>query len=78
MQKAIQRMRILQYCEEHGSITNQNAYAMGINSPTKRISEMREMGFDVKTEWECNIHEDGTKVRFKRYSIKQPRVNTNG
>lgn len=72
MDKAIQRTKILRYCEEHGSITNQNSFSLGINSPTKRISEMREMGYDVQTEWEHNIKDDGTKVRFKRYFIKEP------
>jgi len=72
MDRAIQRNKILRHCKEHGSITNQNSFALGINSPTKRISEMRTMGYDVRTEWEENINDEGRKVRFKRYFIKEP------
>ena len=35
-----QRMKIVNFCKAHGSITVREAFSLGINSPTKRISEL--------------------------------------
>ena len=71
MDKATQKHKILQYCAEHGSITVRDAVVkLNINSPTKRISELRKAGYDVQTFDEEKIKEDGTAVRFRRYFIK--------
>ena len=50
MDKATQRLKILRYCAEHGSITVREASVkLDINSPTKRISELRLSGrYDVR------------------------------
>ena len=71
MGKATQRTRILNYCVEHGSITIREAFErLSINSPSKRISEMRLSGsYDVKSEVESRIKESGDVVRYKRYFI---------
>lgn len=43
MDKATQRAKIFEYCQKHGSITVRDAFnTLSINSPTKRISEMRK------------------------------------
>ena len=69
--KATQRMKILAYCLENGSITVRDAVVkLGINSPTKRISEMRHCGYDVQTVEETRIKDNGEKVRYNRYFIK--------
>ena len=71
--RIIQRGKILQYCAEHGSITNREANLyLDINSPTKRISELKNSGCDVQTEWEERINSSGNKVRYKRYYITEP------
>jgi predicted ArsR family transcriptional regulator len=65
--KATQRMKILQYCEEHGSITIREAFErLFINSPSKRISEMRHsQDYDVQTE----VVKPEGKRGYKRYYI---------
>jgi hypothetical protein len=69
--KATQRAKILAYCKEHGSITIRDAFEkLDINSPSKRISEMRHGGYDVQSIEEERVKEDGSTVRFKRYFIK--------
>lgn len=74
MNKANQRMRIFEYCREHGSITIREASdILQMNSPTKRISELRELGYEVQTEWEERINSHGEKKRYKRYFISEPR-----
>lgn len=66
MDKATQRSKILAYCAEHGSITVREAFTeLGINSPTKRISEIRNCGDYTVTVVE---ERNGTK-RWNRYFI---------
>lgn len=74
MDKLTQRQKILAYCKEHGSITVREAFEkLNINSPTKRISEMREVGYEVDTTTEYREKEDGSKTFFTRYFIGPPR-----
>ena len=77
MDKATQRAKILAYCKEHGSITVREACVnLDINSPTKRISEMRlSPDYDVQSIEETREKDNGSTVRFKRYFIKQVGVS---
>lgn len=73
MNKATQKMHILNYCAENGSITIRDAFEkLHINSPSKRISELRQAGYDVQCETERRINSAGNEVRFKRYYIYEP------
>jgi hypothetical protein len=68
-----QRRKILQYCEEHGSITIRDAFEkLFINSPSKRISEMRLSGYNVDFVVEKRTNAAGKEVRYKRYFISEP------
>ena len=70
MDKVIQRAKILAYCKEHGSITVRDAFTkLNINSPTKRISELRQAGYDVQTFDESRVKDSGETVRYTRYFI---------
>lgn len=70
MDKATQRSKILNYCAEHGSITIREAFErLNINSPSKRISEMRLGGYDVQSITEVREKDNGETVRYKRYFI---------
>lgn len=70
MDKATQKGKILQYCAEHGSITVREAFEkLNINSPTKRISELKASGYDVRTFDEVRTRENGETVKFRRYFI---------
>lgn len=70
--KATQRAKILAYCIKHGSITIREAFEnLHINSPSKRISEMRHSPlFEVESVDEVKVKDDGEIVRYKRYFIK--------
>jgi hypothetical protein len=71
MDKTTQRGKILAYCKEHGSITIREAFEkLHINSPSKRISEMRLGGYDVQAIEEVKVKDSGETVRYKRYFIK--------
>jgi hypothetical protein len=73
MDKATQIAKILNYCKEHGSITVRDAaVTLEINSPTKRISEMRLSGvYDVQDIQETRVKDSGETVRYKRYFIRE-------
>ena len=71
MNPATQKGKILGYCAEHGSITIRDAFEkLHINSPSKRISELRNSGlYDVKSVDETRMNAEGVEVKFKRYFI---------
>lgn len=71
MDNATQRMKILEYCLNHGSITVREAFEeLHINSPTKRISEMRKSGlYHVDTLEEKRTDANGVTKRWLRYYI---------
>lgn len=74
MNTATQRSKILAYCKEHGSITVRDACVkLHINSPTKRFSELKFAGYEVKTVDEIKEKDDGSTVRYNRYYINAPR-----
>ena len=72
MNPATQKGKILGYCAEHGSITIRDAFEkLHINSPSKRISELRKSGcYDVQAITETKVNAAGEEVRFKRYFIR--------
>lgn len=76
MDKATQKAKILAYCKEHGSITVRDmSVKLDINSPTKRISELRLSGlYDVQTIEETRAKDNGKTVRYNRYFIKRREV----
>lgn len=73
MDKATQRAKILAYCEEHGSITIREAFTkLNINSPSKRISELRNSAYyTVDSIDESKTDEEGNTTRWKRYFINE-------
>lgn len=77
MDNSTQRAKIIAFCKQHGSITVRDAFTkLNINSPTKRISEIRYDGIHaVRDIEESCIDEDGSKVRWKRYFISEGVAN---
>lgn len=73
MNAATQKAKIVNYCAEHGSITIREAFTkLNINSPSKRISELRKSPFySVESIEESRVDEDGNTQRWKRYFIKE-------
>lgn len=71
MNPETQKGKILEYCAVHGSITVREAFErLNINSPTKRISELRRAGYDVQTAEEARMNASGENVKFNRYFIR--------
>ena len=78
MDAATQKGKILQYCAEHGSITIREAFEkLDINSPSKRISELRRSGeYDVQSVTETRINRAGEEKPYKRYYISRVGVQS--
>ena len=69
--KSNQRNKIIQYIRENGSATVRELFIyLNINSPTKRLSELRKLGL-IRDEEERKMRQDGTVVRFKRYYLEE-------
>ena len=69
--KTNQRSLILELMHIRGSVTVRDIFTeLNINSPTKRLSELRKMGV-IREDWDFKLHEDGRKVRFKRYMLNE-------
>lgn len=68
--KINQRQRIINYIREFGSITSLEAYKdLGITQLGARIKELKEQGYEFKTEWESSKNRYDEKVDYKRYYL---------
>lgn len=68
--KQVQRDRILTYIRENGSATIRELFIYcNVNSPTKRLSELRKLGM-IDTVKVTRTNADGETVRFSRYYLK--------
>lgn len=68
--KINQRQRIINYIRECGSITSLEAYKeLGITQLATRIKELKEQGYEFKTEWESSKNRFDEKVDYKRYYL---------
>ena len=62
--------RILRYIDETGSITwAEAAYELGISSLHRRLSDLREQGYDFAKTDEKSHNRYGDKVDYKRYRL---------
>ena len=70
-EKSNQRNKIIQYIRENGSATVRELFLYcNINSPTKRLSELRKAGL-IREEWDTRINRSGEVKRFKRYFLTE-------
>ncbi len=70
-----QRLKLLDYLLEHGSITSSEAREkLDIYYPPARIFELRQAGYLINTVWDNWTSEHGIKHRIARYVLtrKEP------
>lgn len=68
--KITQRERIIKYIRDYGSITSFEAYKdLGITQLATRIKELKEEGYEFKTEWKSDKNRYGEPINYKRYYL---------
>lgn len=66
--KVTQKDKILSYLKKNGTMTVRDAiFDLNINSPAKRVQELREMGYDIKTDW--IVTDNGTRYGAYRLEV---------
>ena len=68
--KQTQWAKINEYLKNNKYATVRHMFNdLGINCPTKRISEMRDAGVPIKDYWQEYVDEYGDKTRYKVYYL---------
>ena len=68
--KITQRDRVINYIREFGSISSWEAYKdLGITQLATRIKELKEQGYEFRTEWESSKNRFGERTDYKRYYL---------
>lgn len=68
--KITQRERIIKYIRDYGSITSFEAYKdLGITQLATRIKELKDEGYNFRTEWKVDKNKYGDTINYKRYYL---------
>ena len=68
--KATQAERVLKYIEEFGSITQLEALKdLGVMRLASRISDLKKLGYPIKSDVETVKNRFGENCYIKRYSL---------
>ena len=70
--KNTQVTTIEHFCKCFCWITQRDAYRLGIYRLASRISDMKQMGYQILTEYVRVTNVDGTSSRIARYKIIKP------
>lgn len=72
MGRTTQRARVLQFMQEFGSITrNDAAVQIGCHELASRIGELEAEGWEFNRKRECGKNRYGDHTHWIRYSIKE-------
>ena len=63
--------RVLDFIEEHGSITARQAYKLGIMRLASRISDLKRAGYKIKSDTVKVKCRDGSVSYVSRYSMNK-------
>lgn len=62
------KIRILNYMQINGGITSAEAFRdLGVTRLSARIKELRELGYDIHTDYIYSENRYGETVRYGRY-----------
>lgn len=65
-----QHERIVNYIRQNGSISEYDAHVIGIMKLSARLTEMKRMGYPLKSTWVKGKNEFG-EYRYKRYTLEE-------
>jgi len=60
---------ILEHIQKHGSITDMEAFQLGICRLSGRIFDLREKGYNIHTEMIKGKNRHGKKIKYGKYTI---------
>ena len=70
--RVTQAQRMIAYAARHGSITTAEAvYNLGILSPTRRVCDIRKLGYTVEKTREKIVNQFGETCRIIRYKFSK-------
>lgn len=70
-----QNQKIIKYLKRHPKgITQADAIKLGCYRLSARIFDIKELGYNITTTIEENIHADGSVSRFARYYLHGEKV----
>ena len=70
-----QKERVLDYMKKFGGITEREASRkIAVDRLSARIYDLKEDGYEIVTEWVKGKNRYGQKVRFKKYMLKQDKL----
>ena len=68
---------ILRHLRDYGSVTNYElVLEYGIGSPTRRITDLRQRGYPIKSVPEHGINRYGEKTSYTRYMLDKSASET--
>lgn len=62
--------RITDFIRQNGSISEYDAHIIGIMKLSARLSEMKRLGYPLKSTWVAGRNEYGS-YRYKRYTLEE-------
>lgn len=66
-----QNEKVLKHMQDHGSITPLDAMRdYRIMRLASRVSDLKHLGYDIRTEMIEVTNKDGDRVRYARYSLR--------
>lgn len=72
MSKTSQCQKIIEYCRQHGSITQLEAIScLGIMRLASRINDLKNAGYKIQTEMMRGRNRDGEKVSWAKYRLEE-------
>ena len=78
MSKTSQCQKIIEYCRQHGSITQLEAIScLGIMRLASRINDLKNSGYKIKSEMVRGINRDGERISWARYRLEEKANETN-
>lgn len=67
--------KITKYMEDHGSITQREAFYLGCQRLASRIHDMKRSGTAIETKMKKVRNADGTETYVAEYSLKEGNTN---
>ena len=69
-ERLTQCQKMLTFAAENGGITTADAtYKLGILSPTRRVCDIKKLGYAVRKTWETVTDRFGNKTQVRRYTF---------